>query len=89
MYVRKSKRLNIAPAGRTVFDLAVVEVDEKYRGRGVFKHFLVTLRQRLPRGSILFVECVNNERLLAHLLKRGFVPEADYAECRSVYRRIE
>lgn len=76
VYVRKGNHYingEFVPASQC-FDVASVEVVEKYQGKGQFKTFLRTLRDILPRYGFryLYIENLLNERLEAFLIREGF-----------------
>ena len=77
LYCRKGFHL---VGGQVVptFDVAKVEIDEHYRGEGLFRQFLLDLKALLerpeyfPRFTCIFVESVVNERLMTFLPSVGF-----------------
>lgn len=71
IYIRSSWRVIEGTITNTI-DLAVVEVEESHRGRGVFSRFLVQLIEAHPE-RVIWVESVLNPRLSVFLLARGFV----------------
>lgn len=79
VYVRRSKRF-IGNQSYSMLDVGSVEVDENFRGLGIFTAFLVRYEKeakKLKRG--VYIESILNPRLLKHLLSKGYtlVPVID------------
>lgn len=71
IYVRQSKRFY---NGKLIdcFDIASIEIDEEYRGRGFFKLFLNKFIETYPNKNI-FVESILNPKFLVYLKNYGFI----------------
>jgi GNAT superfamily N-acetyltransferase len=68
VYMRRSKRL-VNGALLDFTDVAAIEVEEAYRGKGYFTELVETL---LGLGHNVCVECVHNERLRHRLHITGW-----------------
>ena len=73
LYVRKAKRV-IEGNQVDTFDLATVEVEESQRGQGMFKSLLekVELLAKDHGFDGVFVESIQEPKLLDFLLRRGY-----------------
>lgn len=76
-YVRKTQRnlytscaYNKSPY--SVFDIGSVDIKPKYRNKGYFKSFLLTLAYCNPYDYV-YVECVHNDILKNYLMKNGWL----------------
>jgi GNAT superfamily N-acetyltransferase len=72
VYVRKARRLAPDKSMVATLDVANVEVEDGYRGEGIFTAFLrVASRTAHSHGMVIFVENVLNEQLALHLRESG------------------
>ena len=74
VYVRKGRHL-INNQITNTFDVASIKVQEKQRGKGLFKTFLIDLRSVLTTSyeyKYIYVESVLENRLLDFLPSVGF-----------------
>lgn len=70
VYVRKSTRF-IDDEKLIALDIATVEVDQKYQGKGIFSKFLDYVQNSNP-WDVVYVESVLNPIVLKMLEKRGY-----------------
>lgn len=73
VYVRKSIHA-LSHQIAECLDIANIEVDEKYRGKGIFTAFLARAEQQaiLAGKDAVYVESILNPKLLGMLIKRGY-----------------
>lgn len=72
VYIRRSNRL-INDKIMSCLDLANVEVDENYRGIGIFTKFLDDFEfNAIQMKRVVYVESIPNLRLYNYLLRRGY-----------------
>ena len=72
VYIRRSSRI-IGTLYLPCLDLATVEVDENYRGQGIFTKFLIRFEKLAKNENrVVFVENIMNERLKTFLLSNGY-----------------
>jgi len=72
VYVRRSFR-NIGSKTFLCLDCASVEVDEDYRGKGIFSTFLIRFEKEAKKlNRAVFVESIQEPRLRNYLLTIGY-----------------
>jgi GNAT superfamily N-acetyltransferase len=89
-YVRRSIR-HIDGARRFMFDIASVEVEESFRGQGLFRSFLELVETRLKMRNDFygcFVEIVLEPRLAKHLLSCGYADTNHNSNEVNLFKRI-
>jgi GNAT superfamily N-acetyltransferase len=80
VYIRRSSRI-IGTLRLPCLDLATVEVDENYRGQGIFTKFLIRFEKLAKNENrVIYVENVMNERLKMFLLTNGYKLHQDSNE---------
>lgn len=77
LYYRITRRL-IDGSMRDTIDLATIEIDEEFRGKGYFTSFLVEMEKLADKYSrVIFVESILNDSLYSFLCRRGY-RDGDY-----------
>lgn len=89
VFVRRSVRAVGMDELFSALDIAAIEFKPTYRGKGFFKKTLKVFEKNARQIglSALYVECIHEPRLHAHLLRQGFKEMP--IDKSSVYRRIK
>lgn len=73
VYIRRSNRF-LSDKSVPALDIASVEVDQKYRGMGIFTSFLNRFEAAASElNRAVFVENILNARLVTFLMNRGYI----------------
>jgi len=86
LYARITRRL-LGDDAQDSIDVATVDIDPGHRSKGNLRRFLTRIEHVADEvNRFVYVECVNNKRLLKHLTtKRGYV-QAIRSDPYSVWR---
>lgn len=77
LYYRVTSRV-IEGKRLDTLDLATVEVDEEFRGQGLFSQFLSDVEEIAKEYQrTIFVESILNPRLYGFLTRKGYSPAGD------------
>jgi hypothetical protein len=85
-YMRSGTRYIEGEKIRTL-TIATVDVEQEFKGQGYFKRFIDLCS--LPNGhDVLYVECINEMRLIGHFERAGWVRDRLYAEDFNFFKRL-
>ena len=84
VYIRRGIRIFETSKITPTLEIASATIEEPFRGRGTFKRFLRmalrTIKNPANRFQSVYIECVHNDRLFAHLTAHSsfkLLPGAD------------
>lgn len=82
VYVRRTRHITFDWEMRPCLDLASIEVyDPEDRGKGIFKAFLLRFEAVAAKlNRIVYVETVQEPRLIDYLKRQGYTPTVGSAE---------